>query len=50
MSSPVERNSSTLDLRTLTPARVALGRGKTPAKLHAARGEEGGVTVEAYLG
>ena len=31
-------------------ARVALGRGKTPAKLHEARGEEGGVTVEAYLG
>ncbi|MES1148424.1 MAG: ethanolamine ammonia-lyase light chain EutC, partial [Bradyrhizobium guangdongense] len=26
MSSPVERNGSTLDLRTLTPARVALGR------------------------
>jgi len=31
-------------------ARVALGRGKTPAKLHEARGEEGGIAVEAYLG
>ena len=31
-------------------ARVALGRGKSPAKLHEARGEEGGVAVEAYLG
>jgi DNA mismatch repair protein MutL len=34
----------------LERARVALGRGKTPAKLHEARGEEGGVAVEAYLG
>ncbi|MDB4966242.1 MAG: mismatch repair protein MutL [Myxococcales bacterium] len=31
-------------------ARVALGRGKTPAKLHRADGEEGGMRVEAYLG
>jgi DNA mismatch repair protein MutL len=31
-------------------ARVALGRGKTPAKLHEARGEEAGVRVEAFLG
>ncbi len=31
-------------------ARVALGRGKSPAKLHEARGEEGGIAVEAYLG
>ncbi|MCA1663031.1 MAG: DNA mismatch repair endonuclease MutL, partial [Myxococcales bacterium] len=31
-------------------ARVALGRGKSPAKLHPARGEESGIAVEAYLG
>jgi DNA mismatch repair protein MutL len=31
-------------------ARVALGRGRTPAKLHRAAGEESGVAVEAYLG
>jgi DNA mismatch repair protein MutL len=31
-------------------ARVGLGRGRTPAKLHRAAGEEGGVVVEAYLG
>ena len=31
-------------------ARVALGRGKTPAKLHEARGEESGISVAAYLG
>ena len=29
---------------------MALGRGKTPAKLHQASGEESGITVEAYLG
>jgi DNA mismatch repair protein MutL len=34
----------------LERARVALGRGKSPAKLHEARGEEGGIAVEAYLG
>jgi DNA mismatch repair protein MutL len=34
----------------LERARVALGRARTPAKLHEARGEEGGVAVEAYLG
>jgi DNA mismatch repair protein MutL len=31
-------------------ARVALGRGRAPAKLHAASGEEHGVAVAAYLG
>ena len=34
----------------LERAKVALGRGKTPARLHEARGEEGSVSVEAYLG
>ncbi|MGZ3429045.1 MAG: DNA mismatch repair endonuclease MutL, partial [Polyangia bacterium] len=34
----------------LERARVALGRGKSPAKLHEARGEEGAIAVEAYLG
>jgi DNA mismatch repair protein MutL len=34
----------------LERARVALGRGKAPAKLHEARGEEGGIAVEAFLG
>ncbi len=31
-------------------ARVALGRGRAPATLHQARGDESGITVEAYLG
>jgi len=34
----------------LERARVALGRGRAPAKLHEATGEEGGVAVAAYLG
>jgi DNA mismatch repair protein MutL len=34
----------------LERARVALGRGRAPARLHAATGEEGGITVAAYLG
>ncbi|HEY2744725.1 MAG TPA: DNA mismatch repair endonuclease MutL, partial [Polyangia bacterium] len=34
----------------LERARVALGRGRAPAKLHEAAGEEGGVAVAAYLG
>ncbi|HWE27656.1 MAG TPA: DNA mismatch repair endonuclease MutL, partial [Polyangia bacterium] len=34
----------------LERARVGLGRGKTPATLHEARGEESGVAVAAYLG
>jgi DNA mismatch repair protein MutL len=34
----------------LERARVALGRGRTPAQLHPAGGEEGGVAVAGYLG
>ncbi|HXU72175.1 MAG TPA: DNA mismatch repair endonuclease MutL [Polyangia bacterium] len=34
----------------LERSRVALGRGKQPAKLHEAVGEEGGVAVAAHLG
>ncbi len=34
----------------LERARVALGRGRAPAKLHEAAGEEGGIAVAAYLG
>jgi DNA mismatch repair protein MutL len=34
----------------LERAKVALGKGRAPAKLHAAAGEEGGVAIAAYLG
>jgi DNA mismatch repair protein MutL len=34
----------------LERARAAVGRPKQPAQLHLARGEESGVSVEAYLG
>ena len=34
----------------LERARVALGRGKSPARLHPAAGQESGVTVEGFLG
>jgi DNA mismatch repair protein MutL len=34
----------------LERSRVALGRGKQPAKLHEAVGEEGGIAVAAHLG